>query len=107
MYVEITFVWQNTPMALNVSLNYYNVIEDEKPVYTDELNFALSDMIGDPPEIQLHNPERLRGELYNRIQRVESSITNLKQMHFLLSQLTPGHKMSQGEVLRMLEGALG
>ena len=106
MYVAITHEFTAAPMQLTVTLSYYQAAEGGNPVHEDTLVFSLSELVGSPPSVQLDRPERLRDQLYNRIQDIEKELTRLLTLNALLDNLPAEQRLSQAETLRMLEGVL-
>ena len=106
MYVEIQHTWDSTPMKLTAQLNYYLTMEAEEPAHVDTLVFELDGLIGPVPPINLSDLAKLRNHLYERLTRIEASIKRLQELNYVLDQLPPGTRFTQGAVLRMLEGAL-
>jgi hypothetical protein len=106
MFIEISHDWKPETMTLTATLAYFAGLEDEFPVHTDTLTFALTDLVGPAPAVQLDHPERLRMDLYERIDTVNRHMRRLLTLKHLLDQLPSNGRMPQGAVLRMLEGAL-
>jgi hypothetical protein len=106
MFVEISHDWEPETMTLTATLAYYPEFEAEHPVHSDTLTFTLAALIGPVPSVQLHNPVRLRDELYDRVDTIDTRFTQLMTLKTLLDQLPEGARMRREQVLRMLEGAL-